>query len=283
MPSFARGVRRACYSFPLHGGLNRPLPPRWIGVGKLAAVLVSCFFSFATNVHAQTDEIQVYDAEINNPGQFNVVLHNNYTPRGRTQSDFQGGMAPNHALNGAAEWAYGVREWLEVGTYLPLYSITGEGSLVWNGAKLRALFVAPHASERLFFYGINFEFSYNALHWESTRTSGEIRLIFGSHLGPVDLIVNPIMDTSFNGIRQLDFAPSERIAYNFSGVWAAALEHYADYGHVKSLEPVDQQEQELFAVVDYKGDQNGVEVGIGHGFTDGSDRLILKLMVTHNF
>jgi hypothetical protein len=43
---------------------------------------------------------------------------------------------------------------------------------------------------------------------------------------PVDLIVNPIFDTSFPGIGSLDFAPASRVAYNFSETWAAALEHY---------------------------------------------------------
>jgi len=65
---------------------------------------------------AQTDEIQVYDATINEPGQFSVELHNNYTPIGRTQPDFPGGVVPNHALNGVPEWAYGVTDRLELGT-----------------------------------------------------------------------------------------------------------------------------------------------------------------------
>jgi hypothetical protein len=35
---------------------------------------------------------------------------------------------------------------------------------VLNGFKVRELFVVPHAAEQPFFYGINFEFSYNAEH-----------------------------------------------------------------------------------------------------------------------
>lgn len=29
----------------------------------------------------QTDEIQVYDANLTAPGRFNLTLHNNFTPR----------------------------------------------------------------------------------------------------------------------------------------------------------------------------------------------------------
>jgi hypothetical protein len=149
--------------------------------------------------YAQTDEIQVYDAEINQPGQFSLQLHNNYTPVGRERPDFTGGIAPSHTLNGVPEWALGITEWLELGAYAPLYSRTGTGRLVIDGAKLRAEFVVPHAADRSFFYGVNFELSFNARYWERTRNSGEIRPIIGGRIGPVDLIVNPILDTSFSG------------------------------------------------------------------------------------
>ena len=39
----------------------------------------------------------------------------------------------------------------------------------------------------------------------------------------------------------------------------------------------------LFAVVDYSGEPVDVEAGIGHGFTAGSDGLVLKLMLTRTF
>jgi hypothetical protein len=233
--------------------------------------------------YAQTDEIQVYNAEINNPGQFSLQLHTNYTPIGRTSPDFPGGIVPNHTLNGVPEWAYGVVDWLELGAYVPVYSWTGDGRVLIDGAKLRAEFVVPHAAERNFFYGINFELSFNARYWEPTRNSGEIRPIIGGRIGAVDLIVNPILDTSFQGIGSLNFAPASRVAYNFSETWALALEHYADFGRVRHFEPLRGQQQYLFAVVDYKSDPLSVEFGIGHGFTAASDPLILKLILSHDF
>lgn len=232
---------------------------------------------------AQTDEIQVYDATINEPGQFSVELHNNYTPIGRLQPDFPGGVIPNHALNGVPEWAYGVTDWLELGTYLPLYTLTNSGQFELDGAKLRALFVVPRAKEQEFFYGINFELSFNAQHWEQTRNSGEIRPILGTHLGPWDLIVNPIFDTAFDGAHRLDFAPAERVAYNLSELWAVAIEYYAAYGYISGFSPLNRQNQTGFVVIDYNGEPNSVEFGIGHGFTAASDALVLKLMITHQF
>ncbi|MGO8920709.1 MAG: hypothetical protein ACLQJR_32850 [Stellaceae bacterium] len=252
-------------------------------ISAALAVVLAASLGPTEGAWAQTDEIQVYDATIDEPGQFSVELHNNYTPIGRTQPDFPGGVVPDHALNGVPEWAYGVAPWMEAGLYLPLYTVTRDGRAELDGAKLRALFVVPHAKEQSVFYGINFELSRNAQHWEETRISGEIRPILGEHVGPWDFIVNPIFDTGFNGIHRLDFAPAARVAYNFSDLWAGAIEYYADYGIVSDVAPLPREAQTGFIVIDYNGQPNSVEFGIGHGFTQASDALVLKLMVTHEF
>jgi hypothetical protein len=69
----------------------------------------------------------------------------------------------------------------------------------------------------------------------------------------------------------------------FSESWAAAIEHYADYGRLSHFEPLTRQQQTVFAVVDYKGDPASVEFGIGHGFTVASDALILKIILSRDF
>ncbi len=255
------------------------------GVLLLACALLSGFCRPDGAARAAlTDEIQVYDAEINEVGQFSVELHNNYTAIGHHVPDFPGGIIPNHTLMGVPEWAYGVTDWFEAGLYLPVYSLTGEGHLLFDSTKLRALFVTPHAAERSFFYGVNFELSYDMPQWDPSRWAGEIRPIIGGRIGPVDIIVNPIFDTEFrSGIKSLDFVPCERVAYNFSKTWALALEHYEDYGRLYAWAPLDQQDQTLFSVVDYKGEPNSVEFGAGHSFTGGGECLVFKLMVTHNF
>jgi hypothetical protein len=232
---------------------------------------------------AQTDEIQVYTGEINKPGEFSVTLHNNYTPIGRKQPEFPRAIIPDHSLNGVPEYAYGVKDWMEVGAYLPLYTVTRDGRFLLDGAKLRALFAVPHAEERRFFYGVNFELSWNARHWAPTHWAAEIRPIIGARFGPVDLILNPIVDVPFTGLSGLDFAPATRIAYNFSKAWAVAVEHYQDYGRIGHFEPADRQDQTVFGVVDYSGEPVDVEFGIGHGFTAASDKLILKLILTRSF
>lgn len=247
----------------------------------LACAAIMCL-AFSTSVRAQTDEIQVYDGQIAAPGSFNLTLHNNYTPSGHMEATDPGGIASNHTLNGVAEWAYGVAPWFEAGLYLPLYSISGDGSVTFNGFKLRTLFVLPDAADQSFFYGVNFEFSRNAAHWNPNPNTQEIRPIIGWRLGSVEFIVNPILDNSWKGFSQLDFAPATRLAYNFNKIWAIAAEEYADFGALRKFLPPSQQQHQLFGVFDFNGKSWLVEGGVGFGLTDASDRLVLKLILQHD-
>src|SRR5580700_7300177 len=224
------------------------------------ALIVSVGLVVPAAAFAQTDEIQVYDAVIAEPGIFNLTWHNNFIADGLKTPAFPGGLIPDKSFNGVTEWAYGVTDWFELGLYLPLYSISQDRGPTINGGKIRLLFVRPHAADHRFFYGANFEFSYNALHWEPRHFTSEIRPIIGWHLHPVDIIVNPILDNSFvGGFKSLDFAPAVRVAYNRPPKWALAVEEYADYGPLRQFYAVSQQSQELFAVFDRYSEKLNVE------------------------
>src|ERR1700676_4940241 len=221
----------------------------------------------------QTDEIQVYDAAIAERGKFNLMIHNNFTAKGLKEPAFPGGVESNGALVGVAEWAYGVTDWFEQGLYLPLYSYSQNDGATFNGFKVRELFVKPHAEDSKFFYGVNFEFSVNQKQWDLRRFTSEVRPIIGWHLHPVDIIVNPIVDTSYTGgFKSLDFAPAVRVAYNFSPGWAGAVEEYADYGPLRQIYSATDQFHQIWAVMDHGGKFLNIETGIGFGLTAGSDK-----------
>jgi hypothetical protein len=232
---------------------------------------------------AQTDEIQVYDGEIAEPGIFNLTWHNNYTPIGPKTAAFAGGLVNNRNLNGVTEFAYGVNDFFELGLYLPLYSVSDARGPSINGGKIRLLFAVPHAAERKFFYGANFEFSYNSRHWDERTYTSEIRPIVGWHLKPWDIIINPILDNSYyGGFKSLDFAPSERLAYNINPTWAVAIEHYADFGPLRDFLPAHDQFHQIYGVFDHDAKWFHIEAGVGVGVTAGSDRLTLKLLLSRD-
>ena len=246
----------------------------WIGILIAAAPAIAL---------AQTDEIQVYDGAISEKGKWGLMLHNNFTPKGLKEEPFPGGIVSHRAYVGVAEWAYGVNDWFEAGLYLPLYSYSQNLGGSYNGFKLRALFVMPHADDHKFFYGANFEFSINQKQWDPRRYTSEVRPIVGVHLKPVDIIFNPILDTSYTGgFKSLDFAPATRVAYNFSPKWAAAVEEYADYGELRKFYPAHEQAHQIWAVVDHSGKSISIEAGIGIGVTASSDKVTLKFMISRD-
>ncbi len=255
----------------------------------LGVVMVTaCLAAMPASIFAQTDEIQVYDGEIAPPGIFNLMVHTNFTPVGRTAPDFPGAIIANHSFQVTAEWAYGVTPWMEQGLYLPVttpYS-TNYGTTI-DGFKIRELFARPHAHDHTFFYAANFEFSVNRNYWESRTISSEIRPIVGLHLHPWDFIYNPIVDTDYTGgFGNLEYNPAGRVAYNLNDRWAIAAEEYDGFGPLRGFDPSGQQFHEIWATMDYASSKFlgiDVESGIGFGLTaPGSDKITLKLMLSRN-
>ncbi len=229
---------------------------------------------------AQTDEIQVYDGELAGPSVFNLTLHNNYIVDGLKTPPFPGAVTADRSWNGAFEWALGVSTWFEAGLYVPLYTHDDRQGWGLDGVKLRALLAVPDARHRRFVYGSNFEFSFNARRWEAAHFTSEIRPIVGCHLGRVDIVANPILDTAYDGFGNIVFAPVLRLALNLRRAWAIAAEEYADLGPLRGFHPVSAQSHQLFAVLDRTGGAVDVEAGIGFGLTSGSDRLTFKLLLS---
>ncbi len=244
----------------------------------LAATAIALLFSCGAAL-AVTDEIQVYTGEIVPVGQFGLTWHNNYAINGLKTPDFPGGLVDHHAYSSVTEWAYGVTDWFEAGLYLPLFTDTTNQGWTYNGFKLRALFVQPHNEEKNFYYGVNFEFSWNEKTWDTQVNTGEIRPIIGYRWGDWSFTFNPILDNNYHGFSRLEFVPATRLDYKLNDTWTIAAEEYDDFGELRRFSSADQQSHALWGVVDYSGDPISVEAGIGFGLTPASDSLAVKLML----
>ena len=248
--------------------------PVFVGLG-VAAILLT----FLAPARAG-DEIQLYDASIAEVGQWTIQHHFNYTFNGRKEPDFPGGFASHHALNATPEFAYGVTDWFEFGFYIP-WAIDGGGRFLSNAAKIRTLFVTPEEAKRTFWYGLNFEFDFPTKQFAQTRFAMEIRPIIGWRNTQWDLIVNPIVDVGFGSFGDIDFAPAVRLDRKLDEDTYLALEYYTDLGRPDHFFPFQQQQHMLFGVVDFKVGEIEVDLGLGYGFTSGSDRLIGKTILTY--
>jgi len=228
------------------------------------------------------DEIQVYNGDLAEVGQWAYEQHLNFAAIGQTQPEFPGGFTSNRSLQGTPEFYYGITKWWEAGFYLP-FAVTGTGEFLSNGAKIRSLFAVPDAGKRNFFYGVNFELSYEMPQFALTPWNMEIRPIIGVRNKEWEFIVNPIVDIGFGPGGEADFAPAARLARNLGEDRFIGLEYYSDFGKIGNILPLPQQSQQLYAVADFKVKDIDVELGAGYGFTPGSDRLIFKAIIGYAF
>jgi hypothetical protein len=228
------------------------------------------------------DEIQVYNAEIAEVGQWTIQQHLNYTLQGRREPDFPGGLIANRSLQGTPELAYGITDWWELGFYAP-FAVDSEGRFLSNAGKIRNLFVVPDAAKRDFFYGVNFELSYETPPFAQTRYALEIRPIIGVRNKDWEFIVNPIVDLSFGAAGEADFAPCLRLARNLGEDRFIGVEYYADFGQIGDFLPLQEQSHQVFGVLDFKIEKFDIELGVGYGLTSGSDRLVAKAIIGYAF
>lgn len=241
-----------------------------------AALLLAC-----AGAARATDEIQVYNAGIAAPGQFTIQQHLNYVGIGIKDPPFPGGLVSNHSLNGTPEFAYGVTEWWELGLYLP-FSVQ-DSRFYSDYFKLRTLFVTPHADQKNFFYGLNFELSNDAPGFSQTRWALEVRPIIGWRYADYEFIVNPIVDIGFGKYGEADFAPAARLARKFGEDLYFGLEYYADFGKIGDFSRLPDQQHTLFAVTDFKAGVLDINLGVGFGLTPGSDRFVVKSIIGYAF
>jgi len=210
------------------------------------------------------DEIQLYNAEIADVGQFTIQHHFNYAFSGRKEPDFPGGLTPNHAStprrNSPGASPSGSNS---VSTFRG--PIDSEGRFLSNAAKLRTLFVTPNADKKNFFYGLNFEYDYTTPRFSETRFAMEIRPIIGWRNPQWEFIVNPIVDLGFGSRGDIDFVPAARLARTLSKDLAFGLEYYTALGRPGSFLPFEQQAHQLFAVVDFRSAMSMSTSGLATG------------------
>lgn len=240
--------------------------------------LAAVYFVLATNCSYATDEIQVYNAEIAKVGQWTLQLHLNYAFVGLKEPDFPGGLIPNHALNGTPELAYGITDWWEIGFYAP-FAINQNGTFYSDAAKIRQLFVTPNADKRAFFYGVNFELSYAMPKFSDTMWNVEIRPIVGFRNGDYEFIVNPIVDIGFGQNGEAVLAPAARFARKLSETMAIGVEYYTDLGPIQNPLPFNEQQHNIFGVIDFRVGRFDINAGVGYGLTPGSNRIMAKIII----
>lgn len=228
-------------------------------------------------------EIQVYRGEANNPGQFGLELHSNYTfigPKiGEDETHY------TRALHETLEPSLGITDWLELGAYLQFGTLKDE-SLQFAGAKFRLKFVALESDVLNLRLGLNWELAYEPTSFGDVQWGTEIRPIFAWHPGRWDFAFNPIFDVELEGDERFRpaFEPAVALTYALDEMFALGAEYYGGGMLLGKTVPVRRQGHYVFGVAEIMGIDNWeVHASIGKGLTESSNRYLTKVVIGHTF
>ncbi len=246
-------------------------------------------------------EIQVYEADINRPGQAAVELHTNFTFSGKETPEYPGQTPPNHALRMTLEPALGITDWFELGAYIQgMYTPSRDAQ--FGGGKLRGKFVVPERAGLAVFLGVNLEVSCVPHHVDSDRWGTEFRPFVGWTNGYLLLDVNPIIGFALVGPEKFkpDFEPAFKASWNTQKGFALGSEYYMGLGRFDQGFSARRDQEHLilgtFDLVDpvksgepdtkKSGSDNDWELNLafGRGLTSGTpQKWIAKMIVGKAF
>ncbi len=256
---------------------------------QLGFILFAAFAAFipaAPRAAAQDNyEIQVYSYDTVEPGHTMVELHSNFTIAGSKQ--IINGLYPtNHAGHETIEITHGFTDWFETGFYIFTSMRSGQG-WQWVGDHIRPRFRVPEKWHWPVGVSLSNEIGYQRRQFSEDTWTWEIRPIIDQKVGKWYWSLNPTLDRSWHGpgVRQgVVFSPNFKFSYDFTPKIAGGVEYYGSVGPVTGVDPVAQQQHQIFPAVDLNiAPQWEINFGLGVGVTRSTDHLIAKMILGYRF
>ncbi|MGH7972055.1 MAG: hypothetical protein ACREIC_25360 [Limisphaerales bacterium] len=230
-------------------------------------------------------EIQVYGADTVPAGRTMVELHSNYTVDGHRET-VNGVLPDNHAFHETLEITQGWTPWFETGFYVFSSIQPGDG-WQWVGDHLRPRVRVPDDWHWPVGVSLSTEIGYQRRSFSEDTWDWELRPIIDKQLGPWYLAFNPALEKSLHGLNANQgwaFAPSAKISFEATKVVALGLEYYSSLGAVGDFSPWQEQQQQIFPVVDLNlSPRFEFNFGVGFGLTRGTSDLLVKLILGYQF
>lgn len=229
-------------------------------------------------------EIQVYGSETVAPRTTMFELHSNFTAKGHPASGEEA--ATNHAMHETLEITQGITRWSEVGFYVFTSAQSGLG-WQWVGTHIRPRFRVPPEWHWPVGVSLSQEIGYQRAQYSADTWTWEIRPIVDKEKGRLYWAVNPVFERTFHGPGVqlgLDFQPAVKVSWDFTKVFAGGVEYYGDYGSIRDIAPLHDQQHMIFPTVDLNVSPDWeINFGVGIGPTAATDHLICKLIVGRRF
>jgi len=230
-------------------------------------------------------EIQVYGADTVHPRTTMVELHSNYTADGQRET-INGVQPTYHAVHETVEITQGVTDWSEVGFYI-FTSVTDAHGWQWVGDHIRPRVRAPDSWHWPVGASLSMEAGYQRAIFSRDTWTWEIRPIVDKQKGRLYWSVNPALERTWHGpdvALGMDFSPGVKVSWDFTKVFTAGVEYYADYGRITDIASMHDQQQQIFPAVDLNVSPKWeINFGVGVGPTAATDHWIVKGILGRRF
>jgi hypothetical protein len=226
-------------------------------------------------------EIQVYSSPTMPKNSTIFELHSNYTLHGKKESDE--GVFPNYqAFHETVEITHGFTPWFEIGAYLFTAVQPGLG---WQfiGSHIRPRVMLPESYGLPVGLSLSIETGYQRREYATDTWSTEIRPIIDKTIGNYYLSLNPTMELSHQGLNKnngLALSPNFKASYKVNESYSLGVEYYGGIGTFKQIDPIQDQDHQLFAVFDLLSFPDyELNIGLGKGITAANDNVVLKVLI----
>jgi hypothetical protein len=230
-------------------------------------------------------EIQVYPGDTVEPGATMLELHSNFTFQG-SKEVVDGQRPTNHALHETIEITHGFNEWFETGFYIFTSFNPGYG-WQWVGDHIRPRVRVPPSWKWPVGVSLSTELGYSRASYAGDTWTWEIRPIIDKQIGKLYVAFNPSLERSFHGpsvSKGVEFAPNVKLGYDITKKINAGIEYYGGLGPVTGFEPLRDQGQQIMPAVDLNFGPNWeFNFGVGVGVTQGTDHLLVKMIIGRRF
>ena len=219
-------------------------------------------------------DFRVLTDELTNMGEFGVDLQSSIARR-------QGapGEAAPRVVQGLAELSYGLSKHWELSLQLPASRVSGTTN--GNGANVELTYIAPRDAESGIYWGGRVEFGRARPISEPATWEAEWRPILGYQRGDWHAVLNVGMAAALTGEdRQVDFEPSAKLAYRAVQTVSVGVEYYLSAGPLAHPRPRGLRQEVGLLVLDANVGELDVNFGVGKGLTSGSDKTVLKLLLS---
>jgi hypothetical protein len=239
-------------------------------------------------------EIQVYSSEATPQNVTMVEIHSNFTVDGQKQV-INGVLPSNHAEHETLEITHGWTNWFETGFYV-FTSIqprngsgndSNHGGWYWVGDHIRPRLTAPESWHLPVGLSISQELGYQRRKFAEDSWNYELRPILDKKLGRWYFDFNPTFDRALHGLntgKGWEFSPNVKVSFDFTKKISGGFEYYGALGPVSNFDPISQQSQQIFPVIDLNVSPDWeFNFGAGVDFTNSADHLIVKCIVGRRF